>query len=144
VLGKQGQQLIVVDRGTYHRAQKFFSYEQISSFPGDGEVPMWYIGAEQDTTAGPCQCWTFQPTTYQTVLRQGNFDWVSQKQRWHGIGGSGATDASAPQIIQNSLYLSSKPAFFGGNTWPWVDPSTGTTYTLPAKARFDAGTYNQV
>jgi hypothetical protein len=42
------------------------------------------------------------------------------------------------------LYLSSKPAFFGSNPWPWVDPTTGTVQTLPAKARFDAGTPNQV
>jgi len=34
--------------------------------------------------------------------------------------------------------LSQKPAFFGSNPWPWVDPSTGAVYTLPAKARFDA------
>src|SRR5262249_28508128 len=36
------------------------------------------------------------------------------------------------------------PAFFGSNTWPWVDPTTGTIATLPAKARYDAGTPNQV
>ena len=144
ILGKQGQQLIVVDLGDYHRAQKFFSYERVDQWSADGEVPMWFIGAEQDTTAGPCQCWTFQPTTYQTVLREGNWDWFSQKQRWHGIGGFGATDASSPQPIPNSLYLSSKPAFFGDNPWPWVDPSTGATCVLPAKARFDSGDFNNV
>jgi hypothetical protein len=42
-----------------------------------------------------------------------------------------------------SLYLTSKPAFFGDHAWPWVDPA-GTTHaervmTLPAKARFDSG-----
>ena len=31
-----------------------------------------------------------------------------------------------------------KPAFFGSNPWPWVDPNTGAVQTLPAKARFDA------
>jgi hypothetical protein len=144
ILGKQGQQLIVVNLGNYHRAQKFFSYERIDQWFADGEVPMWFIGAEQDTSAGPCQCWTFQPTTYQTVLRQGNWDWFSQKQRWHGIGGFGTTDASSPQPIPDSLYLSSKPAFFGNNPWPWVDPSTGATYVLPAKARFDSGDFNSV
>jgi hypothetical protein len=45
--------------------------------------------------------------------------------------------------LPNSLYLSSKPAFFGSLAWPWVDPA-GTTdalrvKTLPAKARYDAG-----
>jgi hypothetical protein len=45
--------------------------------------------------------------------------------------------------LPNSLYLSGKPGFFNagsGYTWPWVDPVNGTTYKLPAKARFDAGT----
>jgi hypothetical protein len=37
-----------------------------------------------------------------------------------------------------------KPAFMGAKPWPWVDPSTGTTSTLPAKARFDNGTPNDV
>jgi hypothetical protein len=162
VLGKQGQQLIrspgrhgigrfrfgnaVLDwfasalgkRG-YQRAQTHWLYEQLDRLSPGGEVPMWYIGAEQDPGT-----WTFQPTTYQTVLREGNFDWFTQKQRWHGIGGRGPTDTSTPKPIPNSLYLSSKPAFFGSNPWPWVDPSTGATYVLPAKARFDAGTPNAV
>ena len=139
VLEKQGQQLIVVNTGRYKAAQKYFSYEQLDRLSGGGEVPMWYIGAEQDPGI-----WTFQPTTYQTLLREGNWDWFTQKQRWHGIGGRGATDTSTPKPIPNSLYLSSKPAFFGNNPWPWVDPSTGATYVLPAKARFDAGTPNAV
>ena len=39
------------------------------------------------------------------------------------------------------MYLSGKPAFFGTMVWPWVEP-LGTTrlYTLPAKARYEAGT----
>jgi hypothetical protein len=138
VLGKQGQQLIVVNTGRYKAAQKYFSYEQLDRLSDGGEVPMWYIGAEQDPGT-----WTFQPTTYETQLREGNWDWFTQKQRWHGIGGRGATDTST-QPIPNSLYLSLKPAFFGNNPWPWVDPSTGATYVLPAKARFDAGNFNNV
>jgi hypothetical protein len=139
VLGKQGQQLIRVSKRGYQRAQTYWLYEQLDRLSPGGEVPMWYIGAEQDPGT-----WTFQPTTYQTVLREGNFDWFTQKQRWHGIGGRGPTDTSTPKPIPNSLYLSSKPAFFGSNPWPWVDPSTGATYVLPAKARFDAGTPNAV
>jgi selenocysteine lyase/cysteine desulfurase len=50
----------------------------------------------------------------------------------------------AQQPLSDSLYLTSKPAFMGSNPWPWVDPTTGTTYTVPAKARFDAGTPNTV
>jgi hypothetical protein len=71
------------------------------------------------------------PKVKATVLREGNFDYLTNLVHW---------DTTA-QTLPPSLYLTSKPAFFAENTWPWVDP-TGTTklYTLPAKARYDAGT----
>ena len=145
ILGKQGQQLLHIHTPTYNADQTSWNYERIDQLAPDGEVPMWYIGVEQDTNClATNPQWTFQPTTIQTVLRQGNFDWFTQKQRWHGIGGFGPTDANPPLPIPNSLYLSAKPAFFGNNPWPWVDPSTGATYVLPAKARFDSGNYNNV
>jgi hypothetical protein len=71
-----------------------------------------------------------------TVIRDGNYDFLTNSQRWHNTPG-GFT-------IPSSMYLTSTPAFFGSNPWPWVDPTTGTLQTLPAKARYDAGTPNQV
>ncbi len=71
------------------------------------------------------------PQTLSTVIRDGNYDFLTNSQRWHNTPG-GFT-------IPNSMYLTSKPAFFGNNPWPWVDPTTGATYTLPAKARYEAG-----
>ena len=39
------------------------------------------------------------------------------------------------------IWAASRPAFFGSNPWPWVDPSAATkVQVLPAKQRFDAGT----
>jgi len=50
-------------------------------------------------------------------------------------------ESIAPQTIPDSLYLSAKPTFFGAYAWPWVDPTGPVKLsTLPAKARFDAGT----
>src|SRR5258708_37825475 len=69
-----------------------------------------------------------EPGALSTVIRDGNYDFLTNSQRWHNTPG-GFT-------IPNSLYLTAKPAFFGSNPWPWVDPSTGATYTLPAKVRF--------
>jgi len=71
------------------------------------------------------------PQVLATVIRDGNYDFLTNSQRWHNTPGGFA--------IPNSLYLTSKPAFFGNNPWPWVDPATGAIYTLPAKARYDAG-----
>ncbi len=50
---------------------------------------------------------------------------------------------AAKGTVPDSYYLSARPSFFGTCTWPWVTPSGGTkTYTLPAKARYDAGQAN--
>ena len=48
---------------------------------------------------------------------------------------------SRVRTLPDSLYLEGRPAFFGALPWPWVDPLGATkVHTLPAKARFDAGT----
>ena len=94
-------------------------------------MTMWSIGAQQ---AGG---WTWVPTTYQTQLREGNWDWVTQSQLWHGIGG--AVGSGTQQTIPDSLYLTPKPVFFGSNPWLWVNPSNGTVATLPAKACLEQG-----
>ena len=65
------------------------------------------------------------------IYRDGNWDNVSNGVIW----------ANGAVTIPNSFYLSGKPAFFGTLTWPWVTPTSSTrVLTLPAKARFDAGT----
>lgn len=72
----------------------------------------------------------------ETVLRHGNFDYVTNTVKW--------APTIADRSLPDSLYLRRKPAFFDagrGYAWPWVDP-VGITklHTLPAKARYDAGT----
>jgi hypothetical protein len=51
--------------------------------------------------------------------------------------------ANPVKTLPDSLYLTSKPAFFGSLRWPWVNPAGAThqdrVKTLPAKARYDAG-----
>jgi len=71
-----------------------------------------------------------------TTLRHGNFDYLTNTVKWD--------PATANRTLPNSLYLTRKPAFFSagkGYIWPWVAPVGATKlYTLPAKARYDAGT----
>jgi hypothetical protein len=70
------------------------------------------------------------PEVLRTVLREGNFDYVTNQVHW----------SAGPKTLPPSLYLRSKPAFFGSLPWPWVDPTSDRKlYTLPAKARFDSG-----
>ena len=80
--------------------------------------------------------YTTDPQVKKTAVRDGNWDTFLGKQTW--------LNASAPAPLPDSCYRTGKPAFFGSNAWPWVDPTTGHLATLPAKARFDAGTPNVV
>ena len=93
------------------------------------DMNIWQLGYDPER-------WTMypDPKVLSTVIRDGNYDFLTNSQRWHNTPGGFA--------IPNSMYLSSKPAFFGSNPWPWTNPATGAIYTLPAKARYDAGTPN--
>lgn len=96
-----------------------------------GRTPgIWLLGWDD---------WSPYPTdakVAETTLRHGNYDYLSNAIQWDA--------AAADHLLPNSLYLTQKPAFFGagrGYTWPWVNPAgTPQLYTLPAKARYDAGT----
>jgi hypothetical protein len=73
----------------------------------------------------------YDPNVIATNLVDGNYDYKTRSVKW----------ADRKHSLPQSLFLTEAPAFFAGYTWPWVD-STGSTrlYTLPAKARYDAGT----
>jgi hypothetical protein len=96
---------------------------------GQGTGNIWQIGYDATNQ------WSQEPEpgALSTVIRDGNYDYLTNSVHWHNTPGG--------YPLPNSLYLTAKPAFFGTYTWPWVNP-TGTPqlYTLPAKARYDAGT----
>jgi hypothetical protein len=104
---------------------------------GIDDASMWLFGPYQ-ASVNSTGSWSFVDTTINTQTRTENWDWVTQAEHCYGLGGT--TDVScAGTTVPNSFYLNAKPAFFGSQTWPWVDPTTGTTYTLPAKYCFEHG-----
>lgn len=77
-----------------------------------------------------------EPVTLASIIRDGNWDWVSAAQHWY--------TTPATFLIPNSMYLSSKPAFFNtySDTWPIANPATGATFVNPALHRYNNGTPN--
>ncbi len=98
----------------------------------EGNNEIWMLGWNDGGA------YSLDPNVASTSIRDGNWDRYLGKQTW--LTNPGA----AGETIPNSLYLASAPAFFAGYTWPWVDPTTGTVHSLPAQARFAAGTPNIV
>jgi hypothetical protein len=101
-----------------------FAYEDVWPWEAD-PIGLWRLGyTPKDWNAPP------DARVVGTTHRHGNFDYATGAVQW--ASGFGRT-------VPSSLYLAGKPAFFGDNPWPWVDP-TGTVkvHTLPAKARLGA------
>jgi hypothetical protein len=93
------------------------------SFPSGFQA--WEFGDGEATGTGGAS----DPLVAQRMFRVGNWDLVSNAVGW--------TDAPQ-QTLPNSYYLDSKPAFFGNNPWPWIDPTGATkVHVLPARQRFD-------
>jgi hypothetical protein len=78
----------------------------------------------------------YDPNVASTAIQDGNYDYLTNTIHW-------ASNDTA-HTLPNSLFLTQKPAFFNagsGYTWPWVNPAGSPQLsTLPAKARYDAGT----
>jgi hypothetical protein len=76
------------------------------------------------------------PNVALTAIRDGNYDYLTNSVSW--------ADGNIGRTLPSSLYLANRPPFFDaapGYTWPWVSPGgPQQLYTLPAKARYDAGT----
>jgi hypothetical protein len=70
------------------------------------------------------------PAAENTLIRHGNYDYVTETVQWD----SNISD----RILPNSLYLSSKPSFFGSLPWPPFGPDLNPiTNDLPAQLRFE-------
>lgn len=112
--------------GMNRRPQSGFEYE--ATPPWDwNPVPMWAIGVEHSAGKKGQDA-----EVVATTIRHGNFDYVT-----NGIVWDSEIDR---KDLPPSLYLESKPAFFGVRPWPWVDPENEaqtTTHVLPARERFD-------
>jgi hypothetical protein len=129
------------------RAAATHAYAYWFSFIGNvlgtpGKMTGWTYNCVNGTNniAGPC-IWNLgwmditpqgnDPNVALTTIRDGNYDYLNNAQKW--------ITTPAGYSLPSSLYLSSKPAFFGSAVWPWVDPVSGATSTLPAKACFEQG-----
>lgn len=91
---------------------------------------VWRIGWGVDGGGGNSD----DGTALRLLHRHGNWDIVAGAIRWD--------PANAVRQIPPSLYLERKPAFFGDEAWPWVEPNGQAAgerlMVLPAKARYDA------
>ncbi|HUB10295.1 MAG TPA: glycosyl hydrolase family 28-related protein [Myxococcales bacterium] len=80
----------------------------------------------------------FQTTPLSTSINYGNYDYQSLTSAASIPGDyESGQPLGSPQPLPDSLYYSSKPAFFGTCTWPPIDAASGTTVSIPAELRYE-------
>ncbi len=103
---------------------------EVTNCPQNETTRIYYLGLRSQGDCGS----PFDPATYTTLIRAGNWDAATR-----GIVSNGYT----PSDLPNSYYLTSKPAYFGNLNWPPVDPSNPTYSSsrtnIPAAYRFIFG-----
>lgn len=93
-----------------------------------GHAAIYKLGWPSDCSLGDD---AIDPDVRATLLRHGNFDYVSNKAIWD--------DTIAEHELPGSLYLHEKPAFFGDHAWPPIGPDLAPMVsTIPAQERFAA------
>jgi hypothetical protein len=114
---------------------KGLAYEVNGSPPGTGRAAVYRIGHRADGGHGGGDVNLYEDparrgSTASTLLRHGNFDYVTGEVVWDR--------RIAARDLPPSLYLAERPPFFGDDPWPWVDPvGRKKLHVLPAKRRFD-------
>jgi hypothetical protein len=93
-----------------------------------GSAAIYKIGWPSDCSLGDA---AIDPEVKATLLRHGNYDYVSNATLWDST--------IADHTLPASLYLSAKPAFFGTRAWPPIGPDlTPMVSPIPAQQRFAA------
>jgi PKD repeat protein len=118
-----------------------FSYEMVGKPDYQSQPVIYRLGypnmGNNDTSAAVPWPYPFtypDPKVKATLLRHGNFDWKNKAIVWDST--------ISDRVIPNSLFYTSKPAYFGSCPWPPFDPATpnnAAVSNIPAGYRFVLG-----
>jgi hypothetical protein len=107
------------------------AWQYAMSFIGNVLGHPGYNGAYENTSPEEYSLWSISnhSVTRSALIRHGNYDYATQSVRWD----SNISDRTIPE----SLYLDSRPGWFGGLEWPAIGPDvTGYVKNTPASLRW--------
>jgi hypothetical protein len=101
-------------------------YEGVNNCGGGPAI--YKLGWPSDCSAGDD---TIDPEVAGTLLRHGNYDYMTGMTHWD--------DSISDRMLPASFYLRAKPAFFGARAWPPIGPDLDPMLSpIPAQERFAA------
>src|SRR5262249_30633884 len=104
---------------------KSTTYEIDGTLRNNSEITIYELGYTSIGDSGPVS----DPNVKGTLLRHGNFDYVTLDTVW---------DPTIPErTLPPSLYVSGRPGWWGNLPWPPFGPDLNPIVnTLPARVRF--------
>jgi len=103
-------------------------YEQIPFLTNYETVHLWKVGFWSGAT-GTAES-NGDKTTVDTIIRHGNYDFVRNQTEWN--------ISIENKNLQFSLYLKTKPSWFGSLNWPAIGPDVSPVNgKIPAQWRFE-------
>jgi len=113
------------------------TYEAENISCNQREKYVFRLGYESD---GDCEAADNDPLVKETLLRHANFDYITNSVKYCDDPGEiGCQGGDGSHTLPSSLYLSSKPSWFGSLSWPAIGPDVNPKAgIIPAKQRFDA------
>src|SRR6266516_7729761 len=97
-----------------------------------------YTGVQETTPLG------YDSKTVSTLLRWGNFDYATNQTHWNSAEIPAGNAVPATHTLPSSLFLSSRPNWWGTMPWPAIGPDvtggqdpTGHVYKIPAQVCFN-------
>jgi PKD repeat protein len=110
-------------------------YNRYDSFVGNVLGYAGYTGTYNYASDGSYCLWqidTSDPLVKSTLIRHGNYDYADLETKWDA--------GSANHTLASSLYLVSRPSWFGSVVWPPFGPDvSGYVQKIPAQIRFETG-----
>ena len=99
-----------------------------------------YSGVEESQSSGI----SYDLMAVTSLLRWGNFDYATAETRWDPAEIPADNAVPAAQALPASLFLTSKPSWWGAMPWPAIGPDVtggddpaGHVYKIPAHACYD-------
>jgi hypothetical protein len=122
----------MLDLTKYNDGVNQMGQESINVWPAEREydsVAYSYSFGYGGSGENHCGDNTCSDRAYTTAIIHGDYDYVTGQVRWN----------SSDHEIPASLYLSSKPSWFGSSRWPPIGPEvTGYASKIPAQLRYES------
>ncbi len=130
----------VLGTSGYHTV---YEHSQASGNRGSPDKSIYLLGwsGVQGKIAGSMP---YDPLVARTLLRWGNYDYVTKQAQWNSAEIPAGVAVPADHTLPSSLYLSSKPKWWGTMPWPAIGPDvtggqdpSGHVYANPAQVCYN-------